>query len=357
MGRRPWFPFYVDDFWQDEAVASMTFEEVGLYLRLLSLQWREGSIPSDPEKLARICGLDGPAMAGLMAHVGTCFPEVPEQPGRMANRRLLEVAIKADDATRKLSEQGKTGARARWGLNGPANGPAIAPPLPKNGPAIAKRELDITTTTKPPSPLLGNRVCTYCGVNQKEVDWAFDMDHFIPVSAGGADDPDNLVLCCHVCNQIKQKRIFKTIEDARNHIHKTLWTKNRARYGIPRTICFGGSPPPGFQADKPPKSKSGRRKTKGVMTPPPQDFKPSELDIKWFRETIGTVPKKRVDLETQLMLSHHARNGNEFVDWNQAWKNWMIREKKMGGFEGKEKASTGREGDYPETSPGLVDED
>ena len=242
----------------------MTFEEVGLYLRLLSLQWREGSIPSDPEKLARICGLDGPAMAGLMAQVGPCFEPVADDPSRLFNQRLKMVSNKAEESTRKLAEQGRAGARARWG----GNGPAMPPPSYPDGPAIAKRESESDITTKdPPSP------------------------------------PD------------------------------------------------GGS--------EAPKPKSGKRKQKKSPTPPPADFKPSESDIAWFRKTIGVVSKKRVDLETQNFLTHHARKGNEFADWNQAWKNWMVREAKLGGWEEKEKGkvSTGRDGEYPETSPGLVEED
>ncbi|MBU3928160.1 MAG: HNH endonuclease [Bacteroidetes bacterium] len=47
----------------------------------------------------------------------------------------------------------------------------------------------------------------YCGVSQKNTNWAFDYDHFIPTIAGGTNDQSNLVLCCHTCNQIKQKRI------------------------------------------------------------------------------------------------------------------------------------------------------
>jgi 5-methylcytosine-specific restriction endonuclease McrA len=107
-----------------------------------------------------------------------------------------------------------------------------------------------------PTPSLGREgddddlVCVYCGVKQSEVDWAFDLDHFIPRQAGGSDKPENKVLSCHTCNQIKSKRIFKSIEDARKFIRKTLWDKNRARYEIPRKVCFGGKPPEGWELPK-----------------------------------------------------------------------------------------------------------
>jgi len=79
------------------------------------------------------------------------------------------------------------------------------------------------------------------------------------------------------------------------------------------------------------------------------------LDIAWFRKTIGEVPKRRVELETQNFLSHHARKGNEFVDWSAAWKNWMVRESKAKGWDDpKGSAGTGRDGAFPEVSPNLV---
>ena len=98
---------------------------------------------------------------------------------------------------------------------------------------------------KTPLTPLGNCVCVYCGVSQGQVDWAFERDHFVPRSAGGSDSPENIVDACHVCNQIKQRRIFSTIEEARSHIHWTLWTSGRKRYEAPRLICFGGKKPEG----------------------------------------------------------------------------------------------------------------
>lgn len=100
-----------------------------------------------------------------------------------------------------------------------------------------------------PISLSGN-ICSYCGVSQDKTGWAFDYDHFIPVIAGGTNEPSNLVLACHHCNQIKQKRIFPTIETARAFIHSALWNKNRARYVELRKICFNGQPPEGWHEDK-----------------------------------------------------------------------------------------------------------
>lgn len=45
--------------------------------------------------------------------------------------------------------------------------------------------------------------CGYCGVHDEEVGSELEIDHFQPRSAGGGDDPDNLVYCCPTCNRLK----------------------------------------------------------------------------------------------------------------------------------------------------------
>ncbi len=53
--KRPWFKLWVSDW--NMATAVMTLEEQGAYMRLLTIQWRDGSIPSDMVKIARIVGI------------------------------------------------------------------------------------------------------------------------------------------------------------------------------------------------------------------------------------------------------------------------------------------------------------
>lgn len=245
MTRRPWFPFYVDDFWQDEAVACMSLEEVGLYVRLLSLQWREGSIPSDLDRLARICGIDGPAMARLWLGLWPCFSQVENQADRLINRRLAEIANRQTEVHRKLSEQGQAGARKRWG----EHGPAIAPLKP--GYSIVESESEGPTTTNPLPPL---------GANQTD---------------GVEDDP----------------------------------------------ASPSGEPDPPQEAKNQP---SRRKKAKKPLTPAPETFEPSKGSTEWFRRKFGTVPKTAVDLQTEKFLENHRSKGNVFVNWQSAWKTWMV---------------------------------
>ena len=45
--------------------------------------------------------------------------------------------------------------------------------------------------------------CGYCGVREGDVGAELTVDHFRPRSRGGTDEPDNLVYCCHACNEFK----------------------------------------------------------------------------------------------------------------------------------------------------------
>ena len=45
--------------------------------------------------------------------------------------------------------------------------------------------------------------CGYCGVSETFSGGALTVDHFQPVSRGGADEASNLVACCHACNEFK----------------------------------------------------------------------------------------------------------------------------------------------------------
>jgi hypothetical protein len=137
------------------------------------------------------------------------------------------------------------------GISPPNSG--ISPPNSGNGRLIAPNgairphsllPTPSPTPNTPQTPEGRERVCIYCGVKQSQVDWIFEADHFCPRSAGGQDESRNIVDACHVCNQIKKARIFSTLEEARDHIHRTLWVKNRSRYAAARKLCFGGVPHP-----------------------------------------------------------------------------------------------------------------
>jgi hypothetical protein len=45
--------------------------------------------------------------------------------------------------------------------------------------------------------------CSYCGVSETDIGSELTIDHIQPQHQGGDDNPDNLVYCCHPCNEFK----------------------------------------------------------------------------------------------------------------------------------------------------------
>lgn len=50
---------------------------------------------------------------------------------------------------------------------------------------------------------LYGRRCGYCGTSEDEIGARLTIDHFQPRVRGGRDEEDNLVYCCHACNEFK----------------------------------------------------------------------------------------------------------------------------------------------------------
>jgi len=76
-----------------------------------------------------------------------------------------------------------------------------------------------------------NFTCQYCGfVGDTFEKWAFlIIDHFIPKSKDGNDNPDNLVTSCSLCNFMKGDKNFSDMDEARKEIKK-WWNKMRSYY-------------------------------------------------------------------------------------------------------------------------------
>lgn len=65
---------------------------------------------------------------------------------------------------------------------------------------------------------ISNSRCYYCGIHCPETGVGTgkgQVDHIIPVSRGGSEEPDNLVWACQYCNNSKNN---KTIEEWRTAI-------------------------------------------------------------------------------------------------------------------------------------------
>lgn len=159
--------------------------------------------------------------------------------------------VLSDRKQRKLAGQAGGEANRKRLASHPASHPGLTFPKQKGaGPELAPvpipnpKDQDHLTPTPFPS---GNGFlelrCSYCGATPGQTGRAHEMDHFLPVMAGGTDDPSNLLPACHVCNQAKSGRIFKTIEEAQDWLHRAYWSSRRQRWTKHRAIAFGGKPP------------------------------------------------------------------------------------------------------------------
>lgn len=110
----PAFQFYPADFLADEHVALMSLAARGAYITLLCYCWREGSIPAETDKLARLCGVDSNAMAELMAELSPCFSSAIGEPSRLINLRLYEEKEKQENHRKERALAGQKGAEKRW---------------------------------------------------------------------------------------------------------------------------------------------------------------------------------------------------------------------------------------------------
>lgn len=104
--KSPAFSFYPKDF--ATGTATMSLQEVGAYIRLLSHQWESGSVPSDPGERARILGCAKAQERDLWKKVGKKFTLHNDV---YINERLEEERAKQAERRRRLSDNGKLGGR------------------------------------------------------------------------------------------------------------------------------------------------------------------------------------------------------------------------------------------------------
>ncbi len=132
--KSPAFQFYPAEFLSDENVVMMTNQELGCYIKLMCFCWREGSIPADISKIAKLCGEDGSVMAKLWLAIGSCFIQLEGDSSRLLHPRLEKEHIKQEEHRKERSASGAKGAQAKWNKVSKSNdGSAIAQPMANDG--------------------------------------------------------------------------------------------------------------------------------------------------------------------------------------------------------------------------------
>ena len=114
--KRPAFQFYPADYLGSQRVALMSLEEEGAYIRLLCYCWQHGSIPSNPDQIARLIGKG--ASITLATIVATMFQPHPENGSMLVHERLQQEIVKQNEWARKSAEGGKKSAEMRKNLKG-----------------------------------------------------------------------------------------------------------------------------------------------------------------------------------------------------------------------------------------------
>lgn len=129
-------------FWGDERVKMMNEHEVCAYLRLLSHQWEEGSIPADPEEICVLLTenrrstslpdllgplpeptdsafeatlkqrFEAPVRGSLWLRLQPCFKPLDEDDSRLANPRMSRERAAWVEKKARLSAAGKKGGKS-----------------------------------------------------------------------------------------------------------------------------------------------------------------------------------------------------------------------------------------------------
>jgi uncharacterized protein YdaU (DUF1376 family) len=111
-GKSPAFQFYPNDFLADANVIVMTLQERGAYITLVCLCWQQGGLPSEVEKLARLCGSPVSTFQRLWPAIAPCFRTVANGQ-RLLHPRLERERQKQRAYRKQQSDKGKLGGRPK----------------------------------------------------------------------------------------------------------------------------------------------------------------------------------------------------------------------------------------------------
>jgi uncharacterized protein YdaU (DUF1376 family) len=111
-GKAPAFQFYPNDFLSDANVAVMSMQERGVYITLICYCWQQGSLPSNADQLARLCGTPAMSFRKLWPAILPCF-RVAASGERLTHPRLEHERTKQRAFRRRQADNGRLGGRPR----------------------------------------------------------------------------------------------------------------------------------------------------------------------------------------------------------------------------------------------------
>lgn len=265
----PAFQFYPADFLADEHVALMSLTARGAYITLLCYCWREGSIPADTDKLARLCGIDSGEMAKLMAELSPCFSSAIGEPSRLINLRLHEEREKQENYRKERALAGQKGAEKRWKtarkslqkkIDAAKDSTASVLPMAKNGSSSSSSSTNNKTDGKPSDSHIQTE-----SVQEVFAYWQSKLDH--PGAKLTAERQTKIV------NRLKDgytsEQIKKAIDGCASSPFHTGENDQRKRYDDIELICRNGTKLESFiQMTVPVNGSSARRSAPEVTSAP-----------------------------------------------------------------------------------------
>jgi len=148
-GKAPAFQFYAADYLADEATIGMTLAQIGAYTLLLAIHFREGSIPANPDRIARLIRCQGQSVAFRELWrwpLSDCFQPHPTKPDRLVQGRMFEDLKVAQQRHLESVETGVLGGRKSAKLRAEKQGPLETNPTSSSASASASAEIQDSTT-------------------------------------------------------------------------------------------------------------------------------------------------------------------------------------------------------------------
>jgi uncharacterized protein YdaU (DUF1376 family) len=186
-----WMPLYIGDYLAD--TSHLDAERSGAYLHLLMHYWRKGPLLNDFRSLGEVSKLRGESTESILKLLLDEFFSL-EEDGRWHQKRTDAERAKWSAKREVKSENGTTGAAAKWGA-------AAADQAKSNRSerlANARRLARHSAVEWQALLWVCGSVCGKCGETEDIV-----KDHILPIYQNGSDGIENIQPMCRSCNAAK----------------------------------------------------------------------------------------------------------------------------------------------------------
>tara|TARA_R110002095_G_scaffold133065_2_gene115531 strand:+ start:1617 stop:2549 length:933 start_codon:yes stop_codon:yes gene_type:complete len=151
----PAFLFYVTAWLQSETVRSMTLEQRGAFVELLSFSWLHGSIPADETKLCAMLGVTPAKFRKIWSSLSPCWSPAPGDDARLINDRQEHERTERKRKAEEARAKGRLGGQQTAKQKGQQKPSRLPSKTQAEGVAGAKPSTSTSTTSTPTPPPSG----------------------------------------------------------------------------------------------------------------------------------------------------------------------------------------------------------